>query len=375
MTTLKKGGVLQRAVSFVSHLDASFGDYQWHILLSEIVATELKRTGVDLRHPSEVFAVSPARSLEYRRRICNAVNAQNADMLFTFAGPSYISPRCPELMGVADGWVTHATPAAFKSIPHRRDRWTLRIASKYKLHWFKTADQYTVQTETARQGLSRRGKVSLNRIHIVPNALAKWYRTANFRPTDRSTDQPIQILYFAAAYSHKRHDLLPDVCHRLRALGIDNFCIRVTLPQESQIWKDVAAAAVELGVQERIVNIGPVPVDQGANLYRDSHICFVPSILETFSATYLEAMATRTPIVACDLDFAREICGDSAVYFEPSSANDAAQKIFDLLGSPSRMKRQQDAGVQRLAMLPGVERQMEIYRETFDRFLNSCRST
>ena len=38
-----------------------------------------------------------------------------------------------------------------------------------------------------------------------------------------------------------------------------------------------------------IENIGPVPVNQGAKLYQESDICFVPSILETFSATYLEA--------------------------------------------------------------------------------------
>ena len=68
-----------------------------------------------------------------------------------------------------------------------------------------------------------------------------------------------------------------------------------------------------------------VPLSKLPELYRNSDICFIPSVLETFSATYVEAMATGRPIVASDLDFAHAVCQESAVYFDPRDPVAAAE--------------------------------------------------
>ncbi len=41
---------------------------------------------------------------------------------------------------------------------------------------------------------------------------------------------------------------------------------------------------------------------------------FIPTLLEVFSATYLEAMLMKKPIIASDLEFSRDICGESAYF-------------------------------------------------------------
>ena len=371
MTTLNQGGVLQRAVSFIDHLDSVLNEFDWQLLLSEKMDAQLKSTNTSTNQPITVFKTSPAKSSSSRAEISAALSDINPQMVFSFAGPSYLKQPFPELMGIADGWVTHGDKEAFKSIPGLRNRWGLRLASMYKLKWFGTARHYTVQTETARQGLAARAKVNLSKIHIIPNALANWYREIESEPTEFKPGEKLKILYFAAAYSHKRHDILPDVCLELERLGLDNFEILITLPFENPISKTIEAKAKAIGVEGRIKNLGPLPVTKGVELYQQCHICFVPTALETFSATYLEAMATQTPIVTSDRKFASEICGTGAAYFELPNPVDAAGKIFDIINDTKTRKRLTDAGLKQLAVFPDVAQQMTLYREMLLKVLKS----
>jgi len=43
----------------------------------------------------------------------------------------------------------------------------------------------------------------------------------------------------------------------------------------------------------------------------------MPTTLETLCLPFLEAMAMGTPILAPDLDFARYVCGDAAIFYDP----------------------------------------------------------
>lgn len=67
---------------------------------------------------------------------------------------------------------------------------------------------------------------------------------------------------------------------------------------------------------------------QGVEICGDALL--MPSLLESFSGTYLEAMHFGLPILTSDLDFAREVCHDAALYFDPwdtASIRDAILRV------------------------------------------------
>ena len=66
---------------------------------------------------------------------------------------------------------------------------------------------------------------------------------------------------------------------------------------------------------------GPVSVGQLAELYGRCEGAVFPSLLECFSVTPFEAMATGTPLVASDRDFVRNVVGDAALYVDPLDAS------------------------------------------------------
>ncbi len=374
-TTLNQGGVLQRIYSFIDNVVAgTFNEFEWEIFLSSRVKKEIEDREMDLNIKSKLFSISPAKSFSVRKQIRNALNDAKPDLVFTFAGPSYIRHRWPELMGVADGWVTHSSSVAFRSVPRFSDRMGLKLSALYKLIWFRRSRLFINQTETGKQGIVDRFGAKAENVYIVPNALASWYEIAE-SPTPRDKGEPLNIFYFSGAYSHKRHDVLPKLCHELRKQGEENFKIWITLSEENPLTKNLMSNARALNVDSHIVNFGRVPVTRGLDLYAKSHICFMPSVLETFSATYLEAMATRTPVVASDFPFAREICGDAALYVDPDNAAESAKKILKIASDGQLQQELTDKGTRQLAKFPDVTTQMEIYRKVFNQALSAASSS
>jgi glycosyltransferase involved in cell wall biosynthesis len=65
--------------------------------------------------------------------------------------------------------------------------------------------------------------------------------------------------------------------------------------------------------------------------YHNATILVMPSLVESGNITLTEAMTMGTPIVAADRAYARDLCGDAAVYFDPNRPAELAAVISDLI--------------------------------------------
>jgi glycosyltransferase involved in cell wall biosynthesis len=65
--------------------------------------------------------------------------------------------------------------------------------------------------------------------------------------------------------------------------------------------------------------------------YEQADAALIPTLLETFSAAYPEAMRMEKPVLTSALDFATEVCGDAALYFDPVNAADIAARMIQLM--------------------------------------------
>jgi glycosyltransferase involved in cell wall biosynthesis len=70
---------------------------------------------------------------------------------------------------------------------------------------------------------------------------------------------------------------------------------------------------------DRVVVLGYVHQALLARLLRSAAALVSTSSYEGFGLPPLEALAAGTPVIAVDAAFAREICGDAALYVEPDS--------------------------------------------------------
>ncbi|MBW7937023.1 MAG: glycosyltransferase, partial [Flavobacteriales bacterium] len=71
--------------------------------------------------------------------------------------------------------------------------------------------------------------------------------------------------------------------------------------------------------EEIISNLGPFSYADAFDLYKKADAIILPSLLETFSTVYIEAMALGLPLFVPNEDFARDVCEEYAIYYDSTS--------------------------------------------------------
>ncbi len=372
-STLNKGGSLQAAVSFIQTAVKRSDDIKWHFIVSESVAHELHF--LDSFANSTLLTVmneSPAKSYKSRGLLGKMVEEHNPDVVFTFFGPSYVNFSRPHLCGVADGWVTHGDHWAWKTVEGPLAACRLAAHIAYKAIMYRKADAWVTESVLAKEGLKKRLRLPEDRIFVVPNSCGVHYLNRQNDPKSTSRKKT-RILCMAAFYRHKNLELVPYVAKELMVIMPNlNFEFVMTIPQSEKRFAAICAKATKLGVLDKILSVGNVPVSQGPELYRSCQILFLPSVLETFSANYPEAMAMGLPIVTTDLRFARDVCEDAALYFKPMDARDAARALGYLSQNEEFQRSLIENGKRVLAGFPDQDTKYEMYKRCIRTLHEQC---
>ena len=168
-----------------------------------------------------------------------------------------------------------------------------------------------------------------SRIHVVPLGIDH----ATFRPADEERE-PI-LLYPARGWPHKNHARL------FRAFA----ALRETRPQLRLILTGGGLDRLE-PVPEGVEILGEVPSSQLASLYRRAACLVYPSLYEGFGSPPLEAMACGCPVAASNAGAIPEVCGDAAVFFDPT---DVEAMTAAMLEADERREELQALGLARAA--------------------------
>ncbi len=366
-STLMQGGGLQVAAAFIVHAVKDSSAEQWQFLISQGVARELTGFGIDPHGPAfHIFERSPARNKNERQRVLAIEAAFRPDLVFTLFGPAYVRFRATHLCGVADPWVTHSSWLAFRALGFPIEAIKTLGLMFWKAAWWRAVDYWWTEAPIARDGLVRRLRCNPERIFVIPNTTGPQFSNREFHPEFPAAKR-VEILCLSAYYRHKNLELIPDVALEIERLrpALD-FRFTVTLPTDWPEVKALLARAEKLGVARRIVNLGKVPVTDTPDLYARSHISFLPSLLEVFSAVYPESLCTGIPLVTTDLRFSRDVCKDGAAYFEPTNAKSAAAKIIMLAENENEWRAKSVRGHEIFRQLPDAARKWELQRAMID---------
>lgn len=242
---------------------------------------------------------------------------------------------------------------AFLAYPYRDLGFHLPWAFAQKLrimHWyFKMGlggvSEFCVQTESMRARLCDKWNLPVERVWVLPTpaeALSEVTTRAD------SPDATPSVCCISSPGPHKNLNVLVDMLEELKHRGINLIC-RITIERAH------APALVRLaetrGVLDRLEFVGALDRHRLAQLVADSIAVILPSKLESFGLPYYEAMSVGSSIVAADRDFAREACGDAALYPAADTGEAFADQVESLLASTdlrielARLGRQRFAAV------------------------------
>jgi glycosyltransferase involved in cell wall biosynthesis len=182
---------------------------------------------------------------------------------------------------------------------------------------------FVVQSQVMRDGLVAAFPAVRDRVHIIPQPPPRWVLSEEIVSPRENQGDGLRLFYPANVYPHKNHGLL-------RHLDADD-ALKSTL---SKITLTISQDEAE-GVQSEVVNcVGRLSEAEIIQQYRLADALLFLSKKETFGFPLVEAMWLKLPIICPDLPYARWMCGNEAVYFDPDSSQSlraAILKMHELL--------------------------------------------
>lgn len=189
------------------------------------------------------------------------------------------------------------------------------------------------------------------RIALMPNAVSEATKAGDVgrRPAvfERLAGKFV-LFCLTGYYTHKNLESLVEVYRRWRQELQGTAIIFTIAPHGGRRARAFLRSIERDGLQEHLVNVGPVAQSELPGYFGASAGLILPTILESFSATYVEAMQYQRPILTSDMDFARVICGEAALYFDPFSPDSIRDAIRQLQRSPALQAQLVARGAQRL---------------------------
>jgi glycosyltransferase involved in cell wall biosynthesis len=367
-STLMQGGGLQVAAAFIVHALADPDAADWQYMIARSAANELTGFGIDTDDDRfHIFDKTPTRHADQRRRVLDIEEQMQPDLVFTLFGPAYVRFKARHLCGVADPWVTHGTWLAFTTLGFTREALRILMTIVVKNIWWRRCDYWWTEAECARDGLVSRLGCKRENIFIIPNTIGPQFErnpvTAHYPEGEK-----LRILCLSAYYSHKNLEIIPDVLLQVQEMRPElDFELTVTLPPDLPEARAIVERAGQLGVGQRLNNLGRVPVSETPALYARSHVGFLPSLLEVFSAVYPECLSTGVPLVTTDLRFARDVCKDAAAYYKPKDPRAAAMQIVRLAEDRDYWEQKSRRGKEVFSELPDATRKWELQKEVITR--------
>ena len=353
-TNITVGGGIQVASSFITFCINNKKNFQFLFLISKNVYNNLTE---ELKKDTrlKVFKYSPARITKrtfIKKQIFYELINFNTDIVLTIFGPSYIKFDYPHLVGFADGWVTHPNKLAMNTLS-KLDQLRYKLTSFYKIKHLDKNDFYWVEASVVSKGLIEKVKVKPQNIKVIANTYSQIF--TNKRRTTK--DKNIMITTVSSPYPHKNLRVIPKLAQIInKKIKDNNVMFNVTLPKNGKevfiFWKLVD----KYNVRNFINNHGVINTSQCVELYNRTDIVFLPTLLESFSASYPEAMFMKKPILTTDLKFAKDICSSAAIYFDPVSVIDASEKLYKLIVNKDLYKKMVERGTKRLDSFPTPEK-------------------
>jgi glycosyltransferase involved in cell wall biosynthesis len=122
-------------------------------------------------------------------------------------------------------------------------------------------------------------------------------------------------------------------------LGRPDLKLAIAGGANSRVFRDGVATQ-----DRRIVRLGYVSDGELRSLYEAASVFVYPSFYEGFGLPPLEAMTCGCPVLVARSSSLPESCGDAALYCDPSSPADIAEKIKSLLDDPELAEKMRILG-------------------------------
>jgi glycosyltransferase involved in cell wall biosynthesis len=281
------------------------------------------------------------------------IKAFRPDVVFNLANRGLVSPPCPQATLIRDSHLFY--PSSHFGLITRLEQLKFWYHRKHLIRSLRSTSLLFCQTTVAARRI-RQVFGDGFAIRLCPKLVSPliYHNTSDGTVPEplSSLNGKFKLFVLTRYYPHKNLEVIPRLFERHRADLHDVVVIMTIAPDQHPNVGRLLRDINRHGLENNIISVGSLKEHQLAAYYRHSDALLLPTLLESFSGTYLEAMHFDRPILTSDADFAHEVCSDAAVYFDPRDPDDICAAILRLKNDRDLYARLVNAGQERRAAQP-----------------------
>ena len=348
LSNLKIGGGLQVAHSFLDEMKRNNED-KFIVVISKQMENILNLSSFSENFIFHKYSLvfSPFYSIfGVDKTLSELETIYSPDIVFTLFGPSFWTPKSLHIMGVANGWWYYPDSPAWDRVSFK-DKIKKNVLNRLKVHQLKSqADHFIVETNDAKERVNKFLKISKDKIDVIGNTYNAVFNNIDLNVEKENSK--FKVISVSAYYPHKNIEIIRDIANLLNTKNITDIHFYVTLPNTKyvELFSDVT---------NHVTNLGVMKISDLPNTYSLMDATLLPTLMETFSASYPEAMKMKLPIVTSDLSFARDICSDAALFVNSQDPNAILDSIMLLKNNRGIYESLVSKGLVRLSSFETAE--------------------
>jgi len=363
VATLRTGGGLQVGINLVKYcLQYRDNDIEFFFLINKNFKSYI------INNTNEFYIVNdyPSNILNFKNKLAikKYINNVKPDLIYSVGSPSYLGIK-EEVIRLTNPWIIYNNQIAYKKIS-LKEQLKLKISIYIKKQFLRNCKYVITQTNDAKNNIITNLNKKKDNVYVISNVYSFNLEKYKIELFERDYTQNINLLVFSANYFHKNIDICIKIAKELKNKSINNIRFILTIPFEE--YNDYAEKIKLYAVDNYFINKGKINLEDIPALYKESHILFLPTLLEVFSVTFLEAMIFKLPIITSNLSFNKEVCKDAAYYFNDYfEGRDVINLILNLIENEEERNLLIENGNNIVSLYKSNN---EIYKEHIDTLKN-----
>ena len=314
-------GLSQYILNVVLNMDATLADYTMLVRPGQCPPAYYNmfvEKGIKIEE-ADISPIGPKRDIQYKRWLKN--NESRFDAAFCPSNQFPVALNIPCLYTVHD--------LIYEEFPEQLGR--LRITKRRYLHWnvaqgLKKAKKIVAVSKYTKSEILRyHKKAKAGKISVIYEG---WEHLKLIEHTDYNPAFEKYILYVGSSRGHKNLSRLIDAMILLQDKLPQEWGL-IIAGNDKMFTKHQKEKIAKANLKREIVHLtGWLTEEDLAGCMKKADLLIFPSLSEGFGIPVLEAYYYQIPLLLADKASLPEVAGNAAIYFDPTKAQDMADKIM-----------------------------------------------
>ncbi len=374
---IKKGGGQQVATSFIKvlyELDGETSDKV--ILVTADTFMDKLVTSIGYKNVIRIKNSFISRFMFEYFGLKKVIATYKVKGIFTMFGPDLRKVKLPSVVGCAYSNIFFPEVDFWKGWSiHKRVMFSL--IDRFRLKRTLQADGIIFENEAMQRRVHQLYKYPLSKTVFIRPSVSPVHdiikASDEFVKKTEDLFGKFTILILSGWHKNKNMDKVPDILHELALLGIKDVSFAITVSPEHPESQAMMSEAERNGTSHNIKLIGTVLPTDIKFLYEKIDIVLLLSLLESFSNNIIESWTYKRPLLISNLDWAKSICKEAAVYVDRDDVSAIARKIKDLKDNSELYNKMVESGTRELVTYPTPKQKVEQQLDFLTRIIDESR--